>query len=238
MHNPFGVARGAAGVDQLGDCIGCDTVLAQDGRGVALLLPRGLLQQRLKTVGTRTTNRHHLLQMRQLRLDAFEHGLIVHAAKLFEHDHDFGFAMAQHEEQFALAEDWHQRVQHSANTRASQVQHREMPHIGQLARHHIGRPHAQPPQAYRHAVSHAAQLGIAKAARRRIARALAHQRQLVWRLLHGLVQRIVDCGVLPPPLCHHLRPARRQQYGIKLHVCLLVGSGRSAHVSALGSWCG
>ena len=218
MHHALGLTRGAAGVDKLRDRIWRHAVLRQNLRSIRLLLPGRLLQQGFKTVRARTANAQHMLQMRQLRLYAFEHGLVIDIAKVFEHDHHFGFAMAQHEVQLTFAEDRHQRVQHRANASAGQIQHAELPHIGQLASHHIRRPHAQAPQANSYAVCHAPQFGIVEAPGRRITAALCHQRQLVRRAAHCFVQCLVDGGVLPPSLLDHVGAARRQQYGIKLHV--------------------
>ncbi|MNT03807.1 hypothetical protein D3C72_1383580 [compost metagenome] len=221
VHDALGLTRGAAGIDELCDGIGLYPVLFQNMRRIGTLFPRGLGKQGLKAVRTRSTNGRDVLQVRQLRLNAFEHGLVIHIAKVLEHDDHLSFTVAEHEQQLALAEDRHQGIEHSTNARACQVQHRELPDIGQLAGHHIGGPHTQTPQPHRYTVGHASQLCIAKWLRSLFTSALPYQRQPVGPLACCVVQGIVDGGVPPPALASHLRAARCQQYGIKLHVCLL-----------------
>ena len=174
VHHALGLARGAAGVDELGDGIGRGPVALQDLRGIGIALPGGLREQRFKTVRAGTTDGDHVLELWQLRLNAFEHGLVIHTAKVLEHHDQLGLPVTEHEQQLALPKDGHQGIEHRADAHACQVQQRELPDIGQLAGHHIGRPHTQPPQTDGHAVGHAGQLRVVEALRSALCRALRH----------------------------------------------------------------
>jgi len=222
VHHALGFAGGARGIDELGDVVGAGAVGAQNAGGIGILFPGRSAEQSFVAVGALPVHHHDVFQLRQVRLDALDHLLEVKATEGLGRDDDLGLSVLEHEVEFALAEDVHQRVDHGANARAGQVGHGELPPVGQLAGDHVVLFHPQTRQAHGHAVGHLRQLAVAEAAHVTRLHPVRRQRALVRAGGDTGVQVVVDGAVMPEALLDHAGAARGQQYGVEFHGCLLV----------------
>jgi hypothetical protein len=99
-------------VDQLRDVVGARPVLCQDRRCVRLLLPFRCGQQGIEIIRAAAVDDNNALQGREGRLKAARHLLMVKVAKSLGNDKNLCFPVPQHEREFALAENRHQRIEH------------------------------------------------------------------------------------------------------------------------------
>ncbi len=125
--------------------------------------------------------------------------------------------MLEHERQFVLAENVHQRVHHRADARAGQIRQRELPPVGQLARHHVVAAHAQARQADGDAIGHGCQFAVSKARGRSTLDLYGRECDFVRNARYTGVQMVVDRLVVPQSLRNARRAARRNQNSIEFH---------------------
>ena len=94
-----------------------------------LRLPVRLRQEGVEIVAAAAADDDDPTQVGQVGA-ARRHRRMVEAAERLRGDDNFGFAVPEHEGQFALAEDRHQRIERRANARAGEIEAGEPPPLG------------------------------------------------------------------------------------------------------------
>jgi hypothetical protein len=152
LHHALGLTRGARGVEQLDHVVRVRPAAGELGGGVEIVLPAPLDQRALEAVVALPAHHQHAFERRQRAAQVGQHGGVVVATEAARHHHEARLGEVEHEAEFALAKDRHQRVADGADAKARQVQRDELPPVRQLERHHVARLHAKADQPQRDAV--------------------------------------------------------------------------------------
>ena len=127
MHDPLGLTGRAAGIKKLDHLIRAGTMGGGKGRA-----GRGVFKQPRKTIGAITPDHKNMRELRQVFAQIGGHVSIIKTTETCRHHQYLALCQAQHEAQFAFAENHHQRITDGAELQAGKMQDREFPPIRQL----------------------------------------------------------------------------------------------------------
>ena len=129
VHDPLGFAGGTGSVEDLDGVVGGELALGKQGVGVLLFFPGGFRETLFKATLALSPDDQQGFEIRQLPPNTVNHGLVVKATKDLWYYQQFGLAMLEHEAQFPLPENRHERIQNRADTHAGQMQGGGLPPV-------------------------------------------------------------------------------------------------------------
>ena len=133
------------------------------GEGGEFGLARVLGDQAIETVLRAAVDHDDVGEGRNLGLHGERDGAVIDVAERGRHDQHLGPGEAEHEGELALAEDDHQRVGDRAELEGGEMEHGELPPVGQLEGDDVALADAAPGEADRDAIGQAIEFGVGQA---------------------------------------------------------------------------
>src|SRR6516164_7672504 len=135
-------------------------------------------------------------------------------------DQELRLAVPQHEGEFALPEDRHQRVEHRTDPRASEIEQAELPPVRQLHGNDVIAANAESRQTDRDSIGKSSELPIGEATLVFCVQTDRRQGDLVWAGAKAAVEIVIDGPVMPIASRFAFGAARCQQYCVEFHSAL------------------